>query len=158
VPEARRLFPRMTVRENLEMGAFTRSDKAEIASDLDRVFALFPRVQERLNQVAGMLSGGEQQMVAMARALMARPRLLCMDEPSMGLSPAYVEQVFEIIETINRQGTTIFMVEQNANMALSIADYGYVLQTGEVVLSGAAGSLRDDPMVQQAYLGELAAR
>jgi len=158
VPEARRLFPRMTVRENLEMGAFTRTDKAEVAADLDRVFELFPRVRERLDQVAGTLSGGEQQMVAMARALMARPRLLCMDEPSMGLSPHFVAQVFEIIQAINRQGTTIFMVEQNANMALSIASYGYVLQTGEVVVSGDARSLRDNEMVQQAYLGEMKER
>ena len=155
VPEARRLFPRMTVLENLEMGAFTRDDKAEIAADLERVFELFPRIKERLRQIAGTLSGGEQQMVAMARALMARPRLLCMDEPSMGLSPLYVEQVFEIIQAINRQGTTIFMVEQNANMALSIATRGYVLQTGEVVLSGTAQRLREDEMVQQAYLGEM---
>jgi branched-chain amino acid transport system ATP-binding protein len=158
VPEARRLFPRMTVQENLEMGAFTRTDKAEIAADLERVFELFPRIRERLDQVAGTLSGGEQQMVAMARALMARPRLLCMDEPSMGLSPHFVAQVFEIIQAINRQGTTIFMVEQNANMALSIASYGYVLQTGEVVVSGDARSLRDNEMVQQAYLGEMKER
>jgi branched-chain amino acid transport system ATP-binding protein len=155
VPEARRLFIRMTVRENLEMGAFTRTDKAEIESDLDRVFALFPRVKERVNQVAGTLSGGEQQMVAMARALMARPKLLCMDEPSMGLSPLYVDQVFELIQAINRQGTSIFMVEQNANMALSIATHGYVLQTGEVVISGSAQSLRDNEIVRQAYLGEM---
>jgi branched-chain amino acid transport system ATP-binding protein len=155
VPEARRLFPRMTVRENLEMGAFTRNDKAEIEADIDRVFELFPRVKERLNQSAGTLSGGEQQMVAMARALMMRPKLLCMDEPSMGLSPAYVEQVFDIIQTINRKGTSIFMVEQNANMALSIASHGYVLQTGVVVLEGSAKSLRDNEMVQQAYLGEM---
>jgi branched-chain amino acid transport system ATP-binding protein len=158
VPEARRLFPRMTVLENLEMGAFTRSDKGEIAADLDRVFELFPRIRERLGQIAGTLSGGEQQMVAMARALMARPRLLCMDEPSMGLSPHFVDQVFEIIQTINRQGTSIFMVEQNANMALSIASYGYVLQTGEVVVAGDAKSLRDNEMVQQAYLGEMKGR
>ncbi|HYC14258.1 MAG TPA: ABC transporter ATP-binding protein [Stellaceae bacterium] len=155
VPEARRLFPRMTVRENLEMGAYTRDDKAEIESDMDRIFELFPRVKERLTQFAGTLSGGEQQMVAMARALMARPRLLCMDEPSMGLSPAYVEQVFDIIQAINRNGTSIFMVEQNANMALSIANHGYVLQTGVVVLEGNAKSLRDNEMVQQAYLGEM---
>jgi branched-chain amino acid transport system ATP-binding protein len=158
VPEARRLFPRMAVLENLEMGAFTRDDKAEIAADLDRVMALFPRIKERLHQTAGTLSGGEQQMVAMARALMARPRLLCMDEPSMGLSPLYVEQVFEIVQAINRQGTTIFMVEQNANMALSIASWGYVLQTGEVVLSGSAQSLRDNAMVREAYLGEMKPR
>ena len=153
VPEARRLFPRMTVRENLEMGAFTRDDKAAIEGDMERVFTLFPRIKERLAQAAGTLSGGEQQMVAMARALMARPKLLCMDEPSMGLSPAFVEQVFDLIQAINRQGTTIFMVEQNANMALSIATHGYVLQTGEVVLAGSAESLRNNAMVQEAYLG-----
>jgi branched-chain amino acid transport system ATP-binding protein len=155
VPEARRLFPRMTVLENLEMGAYTREDTEEIESDKERVFELFPRIKERLKQQAGTLSGGEQQMVAMGRALMARPKLLCMDEPSMGLSPGFVEQVFDIIQAINRQGTSIFMVEQNANMALAIADYGYVLQTGEVVLHGTAKSLRDDEMVQQAYLGEI---
>jgi branched-chain amino acid transport system ATP-binding protein len=155
VPESRRLFPRMTVLENLEMGAFTRSDTIDIEADMERVLSLFPRIKERLKQTAGTLSGGEQQMVAMGRALMARPKLLCMDEPSMGLSPAFVEQVFDIIEAINKQGTSIFMVEQNANMALSIADYGYVLQTGEVVLQGSAQSLRDNKMVQQAYLGEM---
>jgi branched-chain amino acid transport system ATP-binding protein len=155
VPEARRLFPRMTVLENLEMGAFTRNDAVEIEADMERVFGLFPRVKERLKQQAGTLSGGEQQMVAIGRALMARPKLLCMDEPSMGLSPAFVEQVFDIIQAINRQGTSIFMVEQNANMALSVASYGYVLQTGEVVLHGSAQSLRDNEMVQQAYLGEM---
>ena len=155
VPEARRLFPRMTVLENLEMGAFTREDAAEIEADKQRVFELFPRIKERLPQLAGTLSDGEQQMVAMGRALMARPKLLCMDEPSMGLAPALVEQVFEIIQAINKQGTSIFMVEQNANMALSIADYGYVLQTGEVVLHGSARSLRDNELVQQAYLGEM---
>jgi branched-chain amino acid transport system ATP-binding protein len=155
VPEARRLFPRMTVLENLEMGAFTREDATEIAADLQRVLELFPRIKERLLQLAGTLSGGEQQMVAMGRALMARPKLLCMDEPSMGLAPALVEQVFEIIQAINKQGTSIFVVEQNANMALSIADYGYVLQTGEVVLHGSARSLRDNELVQQAYLGEM---
>ena len=157
VPEARRLFPRMTVLENLEMGAFTRDDKAEIEVDKERVYELFPRIKERLKQQAGTLSGGEQQMVAMGRALMARPKLLCMDEPSMGLSPSFVEQVFDIIQAINRQGTSIFMVEQNANMALAIADFGYVLQTGEVVLKGTAKSLRDNEMVQQAYLGEMKA-
>jgi branched-chain amino acid transport system ATP-binding protein len=157
VPEARRLFPRMTVLENLEMGAFTRHDTAEIEIDKERVFALFPRIKERLRQQAGTLSGGEQQMVAIGRALMARPKLLCMDEPSMGLSPAFVEQVFEIVQAINRQGTSIFMVEQNANMALSIATYGYVLQTGEVAVAGTAQSLRDNALVQQAYLGEMKA-
>jgi len=158
VPEARRLFPRMTVLENLEMGAFTRDDAREIEADKERVFKLFPRIKERLTQLAGTLSGGEQQMVAMGRALMARPKLLCMDEPSMGLSPALVEQVFDIIQAINKQGTSIFMVEQNANMALSIAEYGYVIQTGEVVLHGSARSLRDNEMVQQAYLGEMRAQ
>jgi branched-chain amino acid transport system ATP-binding protein len=155
VPEARRLFPRMTVYENLEMGAFTRQDPAGIQEDLERVYSLFPRVKERRHQLAGTLSGGEQQMVAIGRALMARPALLCMDEPSMGLSPAFVEQVFDIIQEINRQGTTIFMVEQNANMALSIAHRGYVLQTGEVVLSGTAQELRENEMIRRAYLGEL---
>jgi branched-chain amino acid transport system ATP-binding protein len=155
VPEARRLFPRMTVYENLEMGAFTRTDAPGIAEDLDRVFGLFPRVKERRNQLAGTLSGGEQQMVAIGRALMTRPKLLCMDEPSMGLSPAFVEQVFDIIQTINRQGTSIFVVEQNANMALNIAHRGYVLQTGRVVLSGTAKSLRENEMIRQAYLGEI---
>ena len=145
----------MTVFENLEMGAYTRRDRENLAEDLERVYALFPRVKERRNQLAGTLSGGEQQMVAIGRALMARPRLLCMDEPSMGLSPAFVDQVFEIIQAINKQGTTIFVVEQNAAMALSIANRGYVLQTGEVVLSGTAKSLLENPMVQQAYLGQM---
>lgn len=156
VLEARRLFPRMTVFENLEMGAYLRKRGPAFQQDLDRVFTLFPRVQERRNQIAGTLSGGEQQMVAMGRALMARPRLLCMDEPSMGLSPIFVEQVFDIIQAINRQGTTIFMVEQNANMALSIAHRAYVLQTGQVVLSGTADELRRTPMIREAYLGEMA--
>ncbi len=155
VLEARRLFPRMTVYENLEMGAYTQPRGPEFDADLARVFALFPPVEERLSQIAGTLSGGEQQMVAIARALMARPKLLCMDEPSMGLSPAYVEQVFEIIRTINRQGVTIFMVEQNANMALAIADRAYVLQTGRVVLSGPAAELRENEQIRRAYLGEL---
>jgi len=155
VLEARRLFPRMTVYENLEMGAYTRSRGAEFDEDLARVFNLFPRVEERLRQIAGTLSGGEQQMVAIGRALMARPKLLCMDEPSMGLSPAYVEQVFDIIRTINQQGVTIFMVEQNANMALQIADRAYVLQTGRVALSGAAADLRENELIRRAYLGEL---
>ena len=155
VLEARRLFPRMTVFENLEMGAFTRPRGPEFEEDLERVFTLFPRVKERLGQLAGTLSGGEQQMVAIARALMARPKLLCMDEPSMGLSPVFVEQVFDIIQTINRQGTTIFMVEQNANMALQIAHRAYVLQTGQIVLSGAAAELRENELIRQAYLGEL---
>ncbi|HZT86831.1 MAG TPA: ABC transporter ATP-binding protein [Stellaceae bacterium] len=155
VLEARRLFPRMTVYENLEMGAYTRSRGPEFDEDLERVFTLFPRVKERLRQLAGTLSGGEQQMVAIGRALMARPKLLCMDEPSMGLAPVFVEQVFDIIQTINRQGTTIFMVEQNANMALSIAHRAYVLQTGQVVLNGSAAELRENEMIRQAYLGEM---
>jgi branched-chain amino acid transport system ATP-binding protein len=155
VLEARRLFPRMTVFENLEMGAYTRPRGRQFDEDLERVYTLFPRVKERLKQLAGTLSGGEQQMVAIGRALMAHPRLLCMDEPSMGLAPVFVEQVFDIIQTINRQGTTIFMVEQNANMALQIAHRAYVLQTGQVVLSGAAAELRKNPMIREAYLGEM---
>jgi len=155
VLEARRLFPRMTVYENLEMGSYTRKRGAEFDEDLERVFTLFPRVKERVGQLAGTLSGGEQQMVAIGRALMARPKLLCMDEPSMGLAPALVEQVFEIVQTINRQGTTIFMVEQNANMALQIADRAYVLQTGQVVLSGPAAELRETELIRHAYLGEM---
>jgi branched-chain amino acid transport system ATP-binding protein len=155
VPESRRLFKRMTVRENLEIGHYLRSDKAAIAEDLDRVFALFPRVKERMNQRAGTLSGGEQQMVAMGRALMARPKVLLMDEPSMGLAPILVAQNFEIIRQINEQGTTIFVVEQNANMALSIAHYGYVLQTGRIVLADTAKNLLANPQMREAYLGEL---
>ena len=155
VLEARRLFPRMTVFENLEMGAYLRKRGPEFDQDLERVYELFPRVKERRNQIAGTLSGGEQQMVAMGRALMARPRLLCMDEPSMGLSPLYVEQTFDIIQQINRQGTTIFMVEQNANMALQVAHRAYVLQTGQVVLSGTAAELRQNPLIREAYLGEM---
>jgi len=155
VLEARRLFPRMSIFENLEMGAYTQKRGPQFQEDLDRVYGLFPRVKERRGQLAGTLSGGEQQMVAIARALMARPRLICMDEPSMGLSPLYVEQVFDIIQTINRQGTTIFMVEQNAAMALSIAHRAYVLQTGQVVLSGKASELAQNPMIREAYLGEM---
>ncbi len=155
VLEARRLFPRMTVYENLEMGAYTQPKGAQFNEDLERVYSLFPRVKERRNQLGGTLSGGEQQMVAIGRALMARPRLICMDEPSMGLSPLFVEQVFDIIQTINRQGVTIFMVEQNANMALSIAHRAYVLQTGQVVLSGGAEEVRQNEMIKQAYLGEM---
>ena len=155
VLEARRLFPRMTVYENLEMGAYTRKKGPEYSDDLERVYSLFPRVKERRTQIAGTLSGGEQQMVAIGRALMARPRLLCMDEPSMGLSPLFVEMVFDIIQEINKQGTTIFMVEQNASMALSIAHRGYVLQTGVVVLEGKAQDLADNPLIREAYLGEM---
>jgi branched-chain amino acid transport system ATP-binding protein len=155
VPENRRLFKRMTVRENLDMGTYLRRDRSEIQEDLDRAFGLFPRLKERLGQRAGTLSGGEQQMVAMARALMARPKILLMDEPSMGLAPVLVEQNFDIIKQINDQGTTIFVVEQNANMALSIADRGYVLQTGQIVLSDSARGLLDNPQMREAYLGEL---
>jgi branched-chain amino acid transport system ATP-binding protein len=154
VPENRRLFKRMSVRENLEIGAYLRSGE-DLSSDYDRVFELFPRVKERLSQKAGTLSGGEQQMVAMGRALMARPKVLLMDEPSMGLAPVLVAQNFEIIERINKAGTTVFVVEQNANMALSIADRGYVLQTGKIVLSDTAQGLLDDPQMRQAYLGEV---
>jgi branched-chain amino acid transport system ATP-binding protein len=155
VLEARRLVPRMTVFENLEMGAYTQSGRVHFDDDLERVYELFPRVKERRSQLAGTLSGGEQQMVAIGRALMARPRLICMDEPSMGLSPLFVELVFDTIQAINKQGTTIFMVEQNANMALSIAHRAYVLQTGAVVLSGTAEELRQNPAIREAYLGEL---
>ena len=153
VPEARRLFGAMTVRENLLMGAFIRSDTPAIRADLDRVLTLFPRLQERLGQRAGTLSGGEQQMVAMARAMMGRPRLICMDEPTMGLSPRFVDLVLELIATINREGTTIFMVEQNASLALQIAHRGYVLQTGRIALSGPAKTLANDPRIRDAYLG-----
>ena len=154
VPENRRLFKRMTVRENLEIGTYLRDDEENFEADLEHIFELFPRVKERLNQKAGTLSGGEQQMVAVGRALMARPKVLLMDEPSMGLAPVLVAQNFEIIDQINRDGTTVFMVEQNANMALSIADRGYVLQTGEIVLSDTAQGLLDNPQMRSAYLGE----
>jgi branched-chain amino acid transport system ATP-binding protein len=153
VPEARRIFPLMTVRENLAMGAYVRGDRRAVADDLARMLELFPRVAERLDQRAGTLSGGEQQMVAMARALMGRPRLICMDEPTMGLSPLFVDRVLELIAEINRQGVTVFMVEQNANLALQIAHEGYVLQTGRIVLQGSAEFLRNDPRIREAYLG-----
>lgn len=153
VPEARRLFPAMTVRENLLMGAYARSDAAAVSSDLDRVLTLFPRLRERLTQRGGTLSGGEQQMVAMARALMGRPKLICMDEPTMGLSPLFVDRVLELIAAINREGVSVFMVEQNASLALSIAHEGYVLQAGRIVLSGPAASLLRDPRIRDAYLG-----
>ena len=153
VPEGRRIFNRLTVRENLMMGAYPRRD-AGIAADLDRVFALFPRLRERIAQVAGTLSGGEQQMLAIGRALMARPRLLLLDEPSMGLAPVLVEQIFETIQDINRGGTPILLVEQNAAMALSIAHRGYVLETGSIALAGTATELSDNADVRRAYLGE----
>jgi len=153
VPENRRLFKRMTVRENLEIGAYLRPGH-DLSDDYDKIFELFPRVKERLGQKAGTLSGGEQQMVAMGRALMAQPRVLLMDEPSMGLAPVLVAQNFEIIERINKTGTTVFVVEQNANMALSIADRGYVLQTGRIVLTDTADSLLKNPRMREAYLGE----
>jgi branched-chain amino acid transport system ATP-binding protein len=153
VPEGRRIFNRLTVRENLLMGAYLRRD-AGIAGDLDRVFSLFPRLSERVTQVAGTLSGGEQQMLAIGRALMASPRLLLLDEPSMGIAPVLVEQIFATIVDINRQGTTILLVEQNASMALSIAHRGYVLETGLVVLSGTAAELAGNADVRRAYLGE----
>jgi len=153
VPEGRRIFGQLTVLENLEMGAFTRTDTRGIREDLERVFALFPRLRERSGQVAGTLSGGEQQMLAIGRALMARPRVLLMDEPSMGLAPVLVEQIFDAIQEINRQGTTILLVEQNAYMALQVAHRGYVLQTGQVVLQGSAAELRENPEVKRAYLG-----
>ncbi|HEY72984.1 MAG: ABC transporter ATP-binding protein [Chloroflexi bacterium] len=153
VPEGRGIFAKLTVAENLDMGAYSRNDREGIAEDLERVFELFPRLKERRSQVGGTLSGGEQQMLATARALMTRPRLLLMDEPSMGLAPVLVEDVFDRIVEINREGTTVLLVEQNANMALQVASRGYVLQTGEIVLSDTAEGLRQDPTVQKAYLG-----
>ncbi len=153
VPEGRRVFGKLTVAENLDMGAFTRNDRAEIAQDREQMMVLFPRLRERLKQLAGTLSGGEQQMLAAARALMGRPRVLLMDEPSMGLAPMLVEQVFETIKGINAQGVTILLVEQNAPMALSIADHGYVLESGRVVLDGPGRDLLDDERVKRAYLG-----
>ncbi len=153
-PEGRRLFPRMSVLENLEMGAFQRGDRAGIREDLDRGFSLFPRLAERRNQRAGTLSGGEQQMCAIARALMARPKLLLLDEPSMGLAPVLVERIFETLVEINQQGTPILLVEQNALMALDIARRGYVLETGRVALAGDAKSLRENEQVRKTYLGE----
>ena len=153
VPEARRIFPRLSVLENLMMGAFTRRDRPGIESDLEHVLGLFPRLRERRTQAGGTLSGGEQQMLAMARALMSRPRFLCMDEPSMGLAPVLVEQQFETIQRLNRTGITIFVVEQNATMALSIADRGYVLQSGRVVLADTAARLLENPQMKRAYLG-----
>jgi branched-chain amino acid transport system ATP-binding protein len=152
-PEGRRVFSRMSVHENLEMGAFSRKDKAAVGADFERVYGLFPRLKEREKQKAGTLSGGEQQMVAIGRALMAQPKVLLLDEPSMGLSPILVEQIFDIIGEINRQGTTVLLVEQNALMALAIANRGYILQTGEIVLADAAANLAKNPAVRAAYLG-----
>lgn len=153
VPEGRGVFAKLTVGENLDMGAFHRTDRDKIQRDRERVYKLFPRLEERSHQVAGTLSGGEQQMLATGRALMARPTLLLMDEPSMGLAPMLVETVFETIQEINSEGTTILLVEQNAHMALQVANRGYVIQTGEIVLADSCENLRRDPMVQKAYLG-----
>jgi len=153
-PEGRKLFPRMTVTENLEMGAFQRSDRSEIKEDMDRVFSLFPRLAERRTQKAGTMSGGEQQMLAIGRALMARPKLLLLDEPSMGLAPIFVEKIFEIVKEINEQGTPILLVEQNALMALDTADRGYVLETGRIALADDAKALRQNEQVRKTYLGE----
>lgn len=153
VPEGRRIFGRLTVHENLMMGAYARSDLGTIGGDMERVFVLFPRLKERRTQLAGTLSGGEQQMLAMGRALMSEPKVLLMDEPSMGLAPILVEQIFETITSINKQGTTVLLVEQNAFMALQVAHRGYVLQTGEIALAGNAAELQADKEVQRAYLG-----
>jgi branched-chain amino acid transport system ATP-binding protein len=153
-PEGRRIFSRMSVKENLEMGAYARTDREDLAKDFERVFTLFPRLKERLTQRAGTLSGGEQQMLAIGRALMARPKVLLLDEPSMGLAPVLVELVFKTIQDINRQGMTVLLVEQNAHMALSIAHRGYVLQTGRIVLADSAKNLAANEMVRKAYLGE----
>ena len=153
VPENRRIFPRMTVLENLEMGAYLRNDNEQIKRDIEKIFTLFPRLKERINQAGITLSGGEQQMLAMGRALLSKPDILLMDEPSMGLSPMLVDQQFELIQQVNRQGTAIFVVEQNANMALSITDRGYVLQTGSIVLTDTAQNLLRNEMMREAYLG-----
>lgn len=154
VPEGRRIFQNLTVLDNIRLGAFTRKDKDGIAEDIEKVYKLFPRLSERKTQVAGTLSGGEQQMLAMGRALMSKPRIVVMDEPSMGLSPILVSEIFEIIESIRKQGTTVLLVEQNAKKALSIADRAYVLETGKIVLSGKASDLINDESVKKAYLGE----
>ena len=153
-PEGRRVFSRLTVQENLEMGAFLREDTEGIHQDLERVFGLFPRLKERLKQLGGTLSGGEQQMLAMARALMAHPRLLLLDEPSMGLAPLLVDEIFQVVQQLNEDGTTILLVEQNAAMALSVAHRGYVLETGNIALEGSARELLENPQVKAAYLGE----
>ncbi len=153
VPEGRRIFGRLTVTENLEMGAFTQTDGKKVPQEIDRVFTMFPRLKERRSQIGGTLSGGEQQMLAIGRALMAEPKVLLLDEPSMGLAPVLVDSIFDTIEQLHKAGTTILLVEQNARMALQIADRGYVMQTGEIVLQGSAESLRTNEMVQRAYLG-----
>ena len=153
VPEGRRVFSRMTVRENLEMGAYMRNNRAELQSDIERVYTLFPRLKERDKQLGGTMSGGEQQMLAIGRALMSRPRLMCMDEPSMGLSPILVQTVFDTIQEIRKTGVTIFVVEQNAFMALNVADRGYVLQQGRIVLSDTSKNLLNNDLVRRAYLG-----
>jgi len=154
VPEGRGTFTRMTITENLQMGAFVRDDDKEIAVDIDKVFAIFPRLKERRNQLAGTMSGGEQQMLAMGRALMAKPKVLLMDEPSMGLSPIMVDKIFEVVNDIHQQGTTVLLVEQNASRALQLASRGYVMDSGEVTMSGEAKALLNDPRVRAAYLGE----
>lgn len=154
VPEGRGTFTRMSIVENLQMGAYTRSDKAGIAADIEHVFETFPRLKERAQQLAGTMSGGEQQMLAMGRALMARPKVLLLDEPSMGLSPIMVDKIFEVVHTIHQQGTTILLVEQNASRALALAHRGYVMESGEVTMTGPARQLLDDPKVRAAYLGE----
>lgn len=153
VPEGRRVFSRMSVHENLEMGAYMRNDRAELQSDIERVYTLFPRLKERDKQLSGTMSGGEQQMLAIGRALMSRPRLMCMDEPSMGLSPILVQTVFDTIQEIRKTGVTIFVVEQNAFMALNVADRGYVLQQGRIVLNDTSKNLLDNDLVRRAYLG-----
>ena len=154
VPEGRGVFARMTITENLLMGAFTRKDEAGIKDDIDRMFGIFPRLKERANQLAGTMSGGEQQMLAMARALMSQPRLLLLDEPSMGLSPIMVEKIFEVVRDISSQGVTVLLVEQNARLALQAADRGYVMESGLITMSGNAADMLDDPKVRAAYLGE----
>ncbi len=154
VPEGRRIFPNLTVEENLKLGAYARNDKAGIAADEERIFSLFPRLKERIRQKGGTLSGGEQQMLAVARALMTKPKLLMMDEPSLGLAPLFVKMIFEIIRTINKEGTTVLLIEQNAKAALEIADYGYVLETGRIILQGKGRELLANDGVRKAYLGE----